>query len=198
SESQLQLASPLPARSPYAGPTGGLAERREPESRPASPVRTARTSRRVPRPQSSLPALADLASHSLRAASPTITRFLATVVTDPSFESTTASALVTKLVDFAAHNRLDYAASLVAESVSASFCPPSVGGECALSTDILEDRQEEFPYFAAALPHLMSTLLAPEGDPDAPDIPTPRSYAEAIEGPYSSQWQAAMAAEMAS
>ncbi|CAI7888897.1 unnamed protein product [Closterium sp. NIES-53] len=41
-------------------------------------------------------------------------------------------------------------------------------------------------------------LLAPEGDPDALDIPTPRSYAEAIEGPYSSQWQAAMDAEMAS
>ncbi|CAI7896221.1 unnamed protein product [Closterium sp. NIES-53] len=35
-------------------------------------------------------------------------------------------------------------------------------------------------------------------DPDAPDIPTPRSYAEAITGPYSSQWQAAMDAEMAS
>ncbi|CAI7850677.1 unnamed protein product [Closterium sp. NIES-53] len=51
SESQLQLASPLPAPSPYAGPTGGLAERREPESRPASPVRTAFTSRRVPRPR---------------------------------------------------------------------------------------------------------------------------------------------------
>ncbi|CAI7816241.1 unnamed protein product [Closterium sp. NIES-54] len=44
----------------------------------------------------------------------------------------------------------------------------------------------------------MSTLLAPEGDPDAPDIPTPRSYAEAIEGPYSSQWQTAMDTEMAS
>ncbi|CAI7739427.1 unnamed protein product [Closterium sp. NIES-53] len=41
-------------------------------------------------------------------------------------------------------------------------------------------------------------LLAPEGDPDAPDIPTPRFYAEAIEGPYSSQWQTAMDAEMAS
>ncbi|CAI7921913.1 unnamed protein product, partial [Closterium sp. NIES-53] len=91
---------------------------------------------------------------------------------------------------------LDYAASLVAES--ASVCPPSVGGECALSTDVLEDRQEEFQCFAAALPHLVSTLLAPEGDRDAPDILTPRSYAEAIEGPYSSQWQAAMDAEMAS
>ncbi|CAI7924914.1 unnamed protein product [Closterium sp. NIES-54] len=41
-------------------------------------------------------------------------------------------------------------------------------------------------------------LLAPEGDPDAPDIPTPRFYAEAITGPYSSQWQAAMDAKMAS
>ncbi|CAI7854232.1 unnamed protein product [Closterium sp. NIES-54] len=42
-------------------------------------------------------------------------------------------------------------------------------------------------------------LLAPEGDPDAPDIPTLHSYAaEAIEGPYSSHWQAAMDAEMAS
>ncbi|CAI7757536.1 unnamed protein product [Closterium sp. NIES-54] len=35
-------------------------------------------------------------------------------------------------------------------------------------------------------------------DPDAPDIPSSRSYAEAITGPYSSQWQAAMDAEMAS
>ncbi|CAI7888778.1 unnamed protein product [Closterium sp. NIES-53] len=207
SKSQLQLASPLPAPSPYAGPTRGLAERREPESRPASPVRTTRTSRRVPRPrppavpgthqmalcpstvpqrvslpfppESSLPALTDPTSDSLRAASPTVTRFLATVVTDPSFESTAASALVAEVVDFAAHCRLDYAASLVAES--ASVYPPSVGGESALGTDVLEDRQEEFQCFAAALPHLVSTLLAPEGDPDAPDIPTPHSYAEAIE-----------------
>ncbi|CAI7815471.1 unnamed protein product [Closterium sp. NIES-54] len=194
------LASPLPAPSPYAGPTGGLAERREPESRLASPVRTARTSRRrVPLPSpptSSLPALANPVSDSLCAASPTFTRLLATVVTNPSFESTAASALVTELVDFAAHCRLDFATSLVAEFVS--VCPPSVGGECALSTDVLEDRLEEFQCFATALPHLVSTLLAPEGDPDAPDIPTPRSYAEAIEGPYSSQWQAAIDAEMAS
>ncbi|CAI7873505.1 unnamed protein product [Closterium sp. NIES-53] len=35
---------------------------------------------------------------------------------------------------------------------------------CALSTDVLEDRQEDFQCFAAALPHLVSTLLAPEGD----------------------------------
>ncbi|CAI5960489.1 unnamed protein product [Closterium sp. NIES-64] len=213
SQLQLQPASPLPAPSPYTGPTGGLAERREPASRPASPVRAARTSGRDSRqrpppvpsthrmslrlstaplraplpspPESSLPALADPESDSLRAASPTITRLLASVVTCPFFESTAASALVAELVDFAARCRLDYAAGLVAESES--VCPPSVGGECAFGTDVLEDRQEEFQCLAAASPHLVSVLLTPEVDPDALDIPTPRSYAEAIEGPYSSQ-----------
>ncbi|CAI7817220.1 unnamed protein product, partial [Closterium sp. NIES-54] len=214
-QSQLQPTSPLPGPSPYTGPTKGLTERRQPESRPvspesrsASPVRAARPGHRVPRqrlpavpgthrmllrpsttpqrvslpspPESSLPALADPESDSLRAASPTVTRLLSTVVTDPSFESAAASALVTELVDFAAHCRLDYAASLVAESES--VCPPSVEGECALGTDVLEYRQEDFECFAAAVPHLVSMLIAPEGDPDAPHIPTPRSYAEAIAG----------------
>ncbi|CAI7774882.1 unnamed protein product [Closterium sp. NIES-54] len=196
SQSLLQPVSPLPAPSPYTCPTGGLAERRVPASRPASPARPACTSRRTSRPRppavpgthqmtlrpstaplrvplpsppaSSLPSLADPESDSLRAASPTVARFLATVVTDPSLASTAASALVAELVDFAARCRLDYAASLVAES--ASVCPPSVGGECALSTDVLEDRQEEFQCFAAALPHLVSTLLAPMGDPDVSNI----------------------------
>ncbi|CAI7861983.1 unnamed protein product, partial [Closterium sp. NIES-53] len=36
---------------------------------------------------------------------------------------------------------------------------------------------------SAAVPHLVAMLLAPEGDPDAPYIPTPRSYAEAITVP---------------
>ncbi|CAI7924831.1 unnamed protein product, partial [Closterium sp. NIES-54] len=196
SQSQLQPASPLPGPSPYSGPTRGLTERREPESRPvspesrpASPVRTVRAGRvlrprlppvpgthfmtlrpstapqRVPLPSppaSSLPNGPDPESHSFRAASPTVTRFLATAVTDPLFESSAASALVAELVDFAVACRLDFAASLVSEPVSASVCPLS------------------------------------DGDPDALDIPTLRSYAEAIEGPYSSQWQAAMDAEMAS
>ncbi|CAI7797519.1 unnamed protein product [Closterium sp. NIES-54] len=39
SQSLLQPVSPLPAPSPYTGPTGGLAERRAPASRPASPAR---------------------------------------------------------------------------------------------------------------------------------------------------------------
>ncbi|CAI7890158.1 unnamed protein product, partial [Closterium sp. NIES-53] len=187
-----QPASPLPGPSPYSGPTRGLTELREPESRPvspesrpASPVRTVRAGRvsrprlppvpgtrsitmrpstapqRVPLPSppaSSLLDGPDPESDSLRAASPTVTRFLATAVTDPLFESSTASALVAELVDFA----------------------------------------EDLQCFAAASPGLVSMLLAPKGDPDALDIPTPRSYAKAIEDPYSSQWQAAMDAEMAS
>ncbi|CAI7734623.1 unnamed protein product [Closterium sp. NIES-53] len=187
----------------------GLTERREPASRPVLPVCTVR---RVPHPRpppvpgihaitlrpssfplsvhlppspaSSLPAVPDPPSDLALAASPTVSRLLAIVVTDPSFESTAASALVAELLEFAATCRLDYATALVAEYESAS--PPSVGGECALGTDVLEDTQEELQCFDAALPHLVSTLLAPEGDPDAPDIPTPRSYTEAITGPYSS------------
>ncbi|CAI7809357.1 unnamed protein product [Closterium sp. NIES-54] len=196
-----------------------------PESRPAPPVRTVRAGRvsrprlppvpgthsmtlrtstapqRVPLPSppaSSLSDGPDPESDSLRAASPTVTHFLATAVTDPLFESSAASALVAELVDFVAACRLDYAASLVAGSVSASVCPPSVGGECALGTDVLEERQEDLECFPTASPRLVSMLLAPEGDPDALDIPTPRSYAEAIENPYSSRWQAAMDVEMAS
>ncbi|CAI7846213.1 unnamed protein product, partial [Closterium sp. NIES-53] len=101
-----------------------------------------------PPPESSLPAVPDLEFDLARAASPTVPRLLATVVTDPSFESTAAFALVAELSD----------------------CPPSVGGECALGTDVLEDKQEDFECLATA----------------------------AITGPYSSQWQTAMDAEIAS
>ncbi|CAI7866045.1 unnamed protein product [Closterium sp. NIES-54] len=89
-----------------------------------------------------------------------------------------------------------YAIALVPESESAS--PQSVEGEFALGSDILEDRQEDFEFLAATVPRFASMLLALEGDPDAPDIPAARSYEEAITGPYSSQWQAAMDTEMAS
>ncbi|CAI7781736.1 unnamed protein product [Closterium sp. NIES-53] len=193
-------------------------------SRLASPVRAVCTSRRVPHPHpppvpsthhmalrpSSFPQRVPLLSppsSSLadgpdpecdlaHAASPTVPRLLATVVTDLSFEPTAASALVTELVDFAAVCCLDYATALVAESESSY--PPSPGGECALVTDVLEDRQEDFECLAAAVPSLVAMLFALEGDPGAPDIPTPRSYAEAITGPHSSQWQTDMDAEMAS
>ncbi|CAI7862242.1 unnamed protein product [Closterium sp. NIES-53] len=189
-------SSLLPAPSPYTEHSGGLTERRELASRPISPVRTAH---RVPRlrpppvpgtyamalrpssvplrvplpdpPESSLLKVPHPESDRARAASPTVSRLLATAVTHPSFESAAASALVVELLDFAAACRLDYATALVAESESAS--PLSVAGECALGMDVLEDRQEDFDCLVAAVP-------------------------QAIMGPYSSQWQAAMDAEMAS
>ncbi|CAI7918788.1 unnamed protein product, partial [Closterium sp. NIES-54] len=134
----------------------------------------------LPPSQSSLLSIPDPKSDLVHAASPTVSRLLATIVTAHSFESAAMSALVAELFDLAAACRLDYATALVAESASAS--PPSVGGECALGTDVLEDRQEDFVCLAAAVPRFASMLLAPEGDPDAPDIPTPRSFAEAITG----------------
>ncbi|CAI7892523.1 unnamed protein product [Closterium sp. NIES-54] len=195
SQPPLLSASPVPAPSPYTEQSGGLTESCEPASCPVSPVRTAR---RVPRscpppvpgthamalrpssvplsvplpapPESSLPEVPDLESDCARAASPTDSA--------PSFESAAASALIAELLDFAAACRLDNATALVAESAFAS--PLSVGGECALGTYVLEDKQEDFDCLAEAVPRFASMLLAPEGDPDAPDIPTPRSYVEAI------------------
>ncbi|CAI7775786.1 unnamed protein product [Closterium sp. NIES-53] len=196
SQPQLHPDSPLLALSGYTKQNDSCTERREPTSRPASPVCAVCNGRRVPCPRpppvpgthvmalrsssiplrvplppppmSSLPAIPDLESDLARDASPTVSRLLAIVVIDPSFESTAASALVAELVDFAAVCRLDYATSLVAESEY--DCPSSVRGECAPGTDVLEDKQEEFECLIAAVPHLVAMLLAPEGDPDAPDI----------------------------
>ncbi|CAI7758960.1 unnamed protein product [Closterium sp. NIES-53] len=211
SQPQLLPDSPLPPPSPYVEQTDSFTEPQEPESHPASPVRAVCSGRRVPRSRpppvpgtyvmalrpssvplrvplpsplvSSLPDIPEPESDLVRAASPTIPRLLATVFTDPSFEATAASALVAELVDFATAYRLDYATSLVPESET--VFPPSVAGECALGTNVLVDTQEDFECLATAVPHLVAMLLAPEGDPDAPDIPTPRSNAEAITGP---QW----------
>ncbi|CAI7782878.1 unnamed protein product [Closterium sp. NIES-54] len=193
SQPQLLPGSPLPAPAPHTGVIESLAERREPETRASTPVRGRRVARSCP------PAVPDthvLALHFARAAIPTVIRLLATVVTDPDFESIVVFALVTELEDFAAMSRLDYIASLVTDSESVR--PPSVGGEPALSSDVLEDRQFKLECLATALPRFTSMLFCPEGDPDALDIPTPRSYAEAIAGEYSSQWQIAMDKEMAS
>ncbi|CAI7838076.1 unnamed protein product [Closterium sp. NIES-53] len=182
SQPHLLPCSPLPTPAPHTE-----------ELRPSSvPQHIALPSS----PASSLPDVPHPKSDLAHAANPTVTRLLATVVTDPDFESTVAFALVTELVDFAARSRLDYVATLVTESES--VCPPSVRGELALGCDVLEDRQFELECLATALPCFTSMLLCPKGDPDALDIPTPRSYGEAITGEYSSQWQTTMDAEMAS
>ncbi|CAI7909743.1 unnamed protein product, partial [Closterium sp. NIES-53] len=173
SQPPLQPASPLPAPSPYTEQSVGLTEHRKPESRPISPVCTAR---RVPHlrpsplpsthamtlhpssvplcvplpalPEASLPEVPDPQSDCARANRPTVSRLLTSAVSDPSFKSTAASALFAELLDFVATCHLEYTTALVAESASAS--PPSVEGECALCTDVLEDRQEDFECLAAA------------------------------------------------
>ncbi|CAI7802507.1 unnamed protein product [Closterium sp. NIES-54] len=154
SQPQLQPGSPPPALAPHNEVTKSLTERGEPETRASTPVCAHRVARPRPPavpgthgtalcpssiphrvvqcepPTSSLPHVPDPESDLARTASPTVTRLLATVVTDPDFESTAAFALVIELVEFAARSRLDYVASLVTESES--VYPPSVGGEPVL------------------------------------------------------------------
>ncbi|CAI7837971.1 unnamed protein product [Closterium sp. NIES-54] len=152
SQPPLQPASPLPAPSPYTEQSGGLRERRDPASCPILPICTARRAPRLrPHPVPGTHAMA------LRPSSIPVLHvscLVATAVTVPSFESAAASALVAELLDFAATCRLDYATALVAESVSISL--PSVGGECALGTDVLEDRQEDFECLPAPVPDFAS------------------------------------------
>ncbi|CAI7891621.1 unnamed protein product [Closterium sp. NIES-53] len=121
--------------------TDSLTKRREPSSRPASPV--ARPARIVQPPL--VPSEQTMA---LRPSS---------VAQRPVLPSPPTSSLpdVSDL-----ESGLDHAAS------------PTFEVEC----------------FASAVAHLAAMLLAPEGDPNARDIPTPRSYAEAIMGQNSSQW----------
>ncbi|CAI7881380.1 unnamed protein product, partial [Closterium sp. NIES-53] len=219
SQPQLLPSSPLPALAPYTEVTESLTEHREPETCASTPFRAHRVAHPHPPavpgthsmalrpssvphrvvvpepPASSLPHVPDSESDLARVASPTVTHLLATDVTDPDLESTTPFSLFTELVDFAARSRLDYVASLVSESES--DYPPSVGGELAIGSDVLEDSQFGLECLATALPRFASMLLCPKGDPDALDIPTPRSYAEAIAGEYSSLWQTAMDTEMA-
>ncbi|CAI7918066.1 unnamed protein product [Closterium sp. NIES-54] len=148
---QVLASLPLAAPSPYTEQTRGPTERREPESHPALLVCAVHTGRRVPRsrpppvpgthamalcpssvplcvplsppPESSLPAIPDPESNVARAASPTVSRLPPIVVTDPSFESTPAAALVAELVDFAAACLVNYATALVAESECQSSAP---------------------------------------------------------------------------
>ncbi|CAI7776952.1 unnamed protein product [Closterium sp. NIES-53] len=186
SQQPLQPASRQPTPSPYIQQSSGLTERREPAFRPVSPVRSAR---RVPR--SRPPPVPGTHAMALRPSSvplrvplpPPKSSLPAVPGPGKTLCSTAACALVAELLEFAATFRLDYATALVAESESAS--PLSVRGECVLGTDVIEDRQEDFECLAAAVPRFASMLLAPEGDPDAPDIPTPRSYAKAITVPPS-------------
>ncbi|CAI7908820.1 unnamed protein product [Closterium sp. NIES-54] len=124
-----------------------------------------------------------------------LSRVLASLVIDPRASLSSVSVLTAAVTEFASTRCLDYATSLVAAPPTS---PLAVGVESALGCDALEDRQFELEFLAAASPHLCAMLLAPEGDPDALEIPTPRTYAEAVSGPWASQWRAAMDSDIAS
>ncbi|CAI7865635.1 unnamed protein product [Closterium sp. NIES-53] len=146
-------------------------------------------------PPSSLPVSPTPISDYYRVVCPVVSRVLATGVTDPCFSPSSVSALAVAVANFAAASRLDYSTRVVPAPPTR---PLSVGGEFDLRCDVLEDRHSELEYLAAASPTLCAMLLSPEGDPDALDIPTPRTYCEAVSGPWASQWKAAMDSELAS
>ncbi|CAI7851226.1 unnamed protein product, partial [Closterium sp. NIES-54] len=183
SQPQLLPHSPPPTPAPYTVVTESLSESREPASRPLTPVRTRRAVRPRPPPvpgthimalrPSSIPQRVVLPSPPASS--------LPHVLDLESDLCPYCQSNFAELVDFAVLCRLDYAGSLVFES----SCPPSVKGELALGCDVLEDWQFELECLAATAPHLASTLLCPEGDPDALYFLTSRSNADAITGPYS-------------
>ncbi|CAI7856121.1 unnamed protein product [Closterium sp. NIES-54] len=145
-------------------------------------------------PESSLTVLHDPLSDYLRASRPVVSRVLSVLFTHPTAPLSSVSALVITVASFASSHRLDYAAHLV----SGPARSPSSGGAHVFPLEVLEDRHFELGFLAAAVPHLCAMLLAPEGDPDALDIPIPCTHAKAVSGPSTSYWIAAEEAEMAS
>ncbi|CAI7819492.1 unnamed protein product [Closterium sp. NIES-54] len=145
-------------------------------------------------PESSLTVFHESLSGYLHASHLVISHVLSMLVTHPTAPPLSVSALVTTVSAFASSYRLDYAAHLVSGPAHSL----SSGGALVFPLEVLEDRQFELGFLAAAVPHLCAMLLAPEGDLDALDIPIPRTHAEAVSGPWASYWIAAKEAEMAS
>ncbi|CAI7834133.1 unnamed protein product [Closterium sp. NIES-53] len=141
SQLPLQAASPLPAPSPYSEQSGGLTERREPASRPVSPVCTARRishSRPPPVPGTYAMALRP-SSVQLRVPLPAPLESSLPAVPDPESDRARST-------------------SPIVSPNSASASPPSIKGENALRTDVLEDRQEDFECLAATRDYELHSL----------------------------------------
>ncbi|CAI7895835.1 unnamed protein product [Closterium sp. NIES-53] len=151
--------SPLPSLAQYIPLSVSLTGRREPVSCAAS-LAPSRVTREpvvlsLP-PPSSLPAVHDHVSDLARAARPTIPCCLAALVTEPASSPAAAYALVAELAGFAATCRRAYLVGLV----SASLCPPFVGGELALGCDVLEDRHFDLEYLSYPL-SILTRYVAP-------------------------------------
>ncbi|CAI7803451.1 unnamed protein product, partial [Closterium sp. NIES-53] len=177
------LNSPLPAPSPYAEQTDTQTERRENPSRPSSPVRAVRTDRRAPRPRP--PPLLGTHIMALRPSSvplrvPLPSPPASSLADGPDPESDLVRAVTPTITRLLA----TIVTGPLFESAAAS----------ALVAELVD--------FAAACRLNYTASLVVESESDCPpsvgDIPTPRSYVEAITSPYSSQWHTAMDPEMAS
>ncbi|CAI7815245.1 unnamed protein product [Closterium sp. NIES-54] len=171
SQPSFQPASPLPAPSPYTEQSDGLTERREPASHPVSPVRTARHGPRL-RP--------------------------------PPVPGTHAMALRPSSVPL----RVPLPAP-PESSLPEVLDPPSDRARCASPTvshllaTAVTDPSFESAAMSALVPELLDLATACRLDYASALVAesvsaSPPSVEEAIMGPYSSQWQAAMDAEMSS
>ncbi|CAI7789847.1 unnamed protein product [Closterium sp. NIES-54] len=200
------LPDPTPARlvrgplpSPPVPPAQSLSSsqwtRRSPLRRAVSPE-PRRSHYRADGPfhLSSLTVLHDPLSDYLHASRPVVSSVLSALVNHPTTPLSSISALDTTVAGFASSHHLDYAAHLV----SGPARSPSSGGAPVFPLEVLEDKQFELGFLVADVPHLCARLLAPEGDPNALDIPIPRTHAEAVSGPWALYWIAAEEAEMAS
>ncbi|CAI7840767.1 unnamed protein product [Closterium sp. NIES-53] len=126
-----------------------------------------------PPPASSLTNLSHPITDYYRVARPIVSRVPASLVTDPRASPSSVSALTATVADIASTRRLDFDTRVVAAPPAR---PLSARDEFALGCVVLEDRQFELEFLATTSPSLYAMLLSPEGDPDALDIPTPRTY----------------------
>ncbi|CAI7884765.1 unnamed protein product [Closterium sp. NIES-54] len=116
----------------------------------------------------------------------------------PLFPSLTFSALIaslsTPITDYyrTYHHVLFHALASLVTNPRASLS--SIAAFTAAVTEFASTRCLDYATSLVAAPPTSPLAL---GDPDALDIPTPRTYAEAMSGHWASQWRAAMDSEMA-
>ncbi|CAI7885450.1 unnamed protein product [Closterium sp. NIES-54] len=168
----LQPASPMPAPSPYTEQSGGHIERRAPTSRPVSPVRTASRVRRS-RP----PPVLGMHAMTLQPSS---------ILVRVPLPAPPKSSL--PKVPVPESDRARAASPTVSCLLATAVKDPSFESAAtfALVVELLDFAVAcRLDYTTALMLSLRLPVLRPSGgDPDAPDIPTPRSYAQAITGTY--------------
>ncbi|CAI7794638.1 unnamed protein product [Closterium sp. NIES-53] len=192
------FASPTVYGPTFAPPDSTLAVFSPPQSRSSPPVVPHDWTNRCPPRAMPWSPLADLRSVLFR--SPPRRSLPVSVLPSPPKSSLSVSS----------HPITDYyrAARSVVSRVLASLItdprasPSPVSALTAASTRRLDyatqDRKFELEFLAAASPSLYVMLLSLDGDLDSLDIPTPRTYREALSRNWASQWKVAMDSELTS